>query len=52
MNVSEEYIPLQTMLSIARQQPDYNHAFPILEVIMNSDAGMPLPLTSAIVSAR
>lgn len=34
MNVSEEYIPLQTMHDIARQQPDYNHAFPILEVIM------------------
>ena len=41
MNVSEEYIPLQTMLSIARQQPDYNHAFPILEVIMNHFMGSP-----------
>ena len=33
MNISEENIPLQTMLDVARSQPDYNHAFPILEVI-------------------
>lgn len=39
MNVSEEHIPLQTMLDIARQQPDYNHAFPILEVIMTHFMG-------------
>lgn len=39
MNVSKEYIPLQTMLDIARQQPDYNHAFPILEVIMTHFMG-------------
>ena len=35
MNVSEEKIPLQRMLDVARSQPDYNHAFPILEVILN-----------------
>lgn len=39
MNVSEENIPLQTMLDVARSQPDYNHAFPILEVIQTHYMG-------------
>ena len=41
MNVSEENIPLQTMLDVARSQPDYNHAFPILEVIQTHYMGSP-----------
>lgn len=41
MNISEANIPLQTMLDIARQQPDYNHAFPILEVILTHFMGSP-----------
>ena len=39
MNISEENIPLQTMLDVARSQPDYNHAFPILEVIQTHYMG-------------
>ena len=39
MNVSEVNIPLQTMLDVARSQPDYNHAFPILEVIQTHFMG-------------
>lgn len=41
MNISEAHVPLQTMLDIARQQPDYNHAFPILEVILTHFMGSP-----------
>ncbi len=53
MNVSEAHVPLQTMLDIARQQPDYNHAFPILEVILthfmgSSDANEVIRLVNEI----
>jgi len=53
MNVSEAHVPLQTMLDIARQQPDYNHAFPILEVILthfmgSSDANEAIRLVNEV----
>ncbi|MBR4709483.1 MAG: hypothetical protein IKP30_05180 [Bacteroidaceae bacterium] len=41
MNVSEESISVERLLDMARNQPDYNHASPILEVIMEHYMGSP-----------